>query len=214
MSILVANGLTQRFGSELALDSIDLVLDSGEHMAVLGENGAGKTTLLRILATAVRPTSGELEILGVNALKERKRLHRKIGFVAHAPGLYPALTALENLEFFCDLYGVGRKSAEAALETVGLGEVSRRVASKLSRGMQQRLAIARAVLHDPRILVLDEPDASLGSDGGDLLASVMTGRTVILATHDKALAGRLCPRSLVLRHGRAAGTASRLRVVQ
>jgi heme exporter protein A len=214
MSILVATGVSQRFGAELALDSIDLALDSEEHIAVLGENGAGKTTLLRILATAARPTSGRLEILGLDAFKERKKLRRRIGFVAHAPGLYPALTALENLEFFCDLHGVGRPAAAKVLETVGLAEVGDRPAGQLSRGMQQRLAIARAVLHEPRILVMDEPDSSLGSDAGDLLAGVMAGRTVIFATHDRALAARLCPRSIVLRHGRAAGTASRLRVVQ
>jgi heme exporter protein A len=214
MSILVANGLTHWYGSEPALEGVDLVMDSGEHMAVLGENGAGKTTLLRILATAARPTSGQLEILGLDAFRERKRLRRRIGFVAHAPGLYPALTATENLEFFCDLYGVSRSRAGETLETAGIKEVAHRRAGRLSRGMQQRLAIARAILHDPRLLVLDEPDASLGSDAGDLLAGIMAGRTVILATHDHALANRLCPRSLVLRHGRSAGTPTRLHVVK
>ncbi|MFI5168673.1 MAG: ATP-binding cassette domain-containing protein, partial [Thermoanaerobaculales bacterium] len=115
MSILVANGLTQWYGSEPALEGVDLVMDSGEHMAVLGENGAGKTTLLKILATAARPTSGQLEILGLDAFRERKRLRRRIGFVAHSPGLYPALTATENLEFFCDLYGVSRSRARETL---------------------------------------------------------------------------------------------------
>jgi len=108
VSILVANGLTHWFGSEVALESVDLTIDTGEHMAVLGENGAGKTTLLRILATAARPTSGRLEIMGLNALRERRRLRRRIGFVAHAPGLYPALSAAENLDFFCTLQGVDR----------------------------------------------------------------------------------------------------------
>jgi heme ABC exporter ATP-binding subunit CcmA len=214
MSILVANGLTQWYGSEPALEGVDLVMDSGEHMAVLGENGAGKTTLLRILATASRPTSGGLEILGLDAFRERTRLRRRIGFVAHSPGLYPALTATENLEFFCDLHGVSRSRAAETLETLGLREVAHRRADRLSRGMQQRLAIARAILHDPRLLVLDEPDASLGSDAGDLLAGIMAGRTVIIATHDHALASRLCPRSLVLRHGRSAGTPTRLHVVK
>ncbi|HUZ85895.1 MAG TPA: heme ABC exporter ATP-binding protein CcmA [Candidatus Baltobacterales bacterium] len=214
MSILVANGLTHWYGSDSALEGVDLVMDSGEHLAVLGENGAGKTTLLRILATAARPTSGQLEILGLDAFRERARLRRRIGFVTHSPGLYPALTATENLEFFCDLYGVSRSRASEALETVGLRQVAQRRAARLSRGMQQRLAIARAILHDPRLLVLDEPDASLGSDAGDLLAGIMTGRTVILATHDHALASRLCPRSLVLRHGRSAGTPTRLHVVK
>jgi ABC-type multidrug transport system ATPase subunit len=108
MSILVANGITHWFGKEIALESIDLVVDAGEHMAVLGENGAGKTTLLRILATAARPTSGRLQIMGLDALRERRRLRRRIGFVAHAPGLYPALSVTENLEFFCTLQDVSR----------------------------------------------------------------------------------------------------------
>jgi ABC-2 type transport system ATP-binding protein len=97
---------------------------------------------------------------------------------------------------------------------VGLGEVASRPAGELSRGMQQRLAIARAILHDPKLLVLDEPDASLGSDGADVLAAVMRDRTVVLATHDHALANRLCQRTLVLRHGRSVGTATRLHIVQ
>jgi heme ABC exporter ATP-binding subunit CcmA len=214
VSILVANGLTHWFGSEVALESVDLTIDTGEHMAVLGENGAGKTTLLRILATAARPTSGGLEIMGLNALRERRRLRRRIGFVAHAPGLYPALSAAENLDFFCTLQGVDRSRVAETLAVVGLSEVASRPAGQLSRGMQQRVAIARAILHDPKLLVLDEPDASLGSDGADLLAAVMRDRTVVLATHDHALANRLCQRTLVLRHGRQVGTATRLHIVQ
>jgi heme ABC exporter ATP-binding subunit CcmA len=214
VSILVANGLTHWFGSEVALESVDLTIDTGEHMAVLGENGAGKTTLLRILATAARPTSGGLEIMGLNALQERRRLRRRIGFVAHAPGLYPALSAAENLDFFCTLQGVDRSRVAETLAVVGLSEVASRPAGQLSRGMQQRVAIARAILHDPKLLVLDEPDASLGSDGADLLAAVMRDRTVVLATHDHALANRLCQRTLVLRHGRQVGTATRLHIVQ
>ena len=214
MSILVANGLTHWFGREVALESVDLVVDPGEHMAVLGENGAGKTTLLRILATAARPTSGRLEIMGLDALQERRRLRRKIGFVAHAAGLYTALSAKENLEFFCTLQDVSRSRVAETLALVGLTEVAGRPAGRLSRGMQQRLAIGRAVLHDPKLLVLDEPDASLGSDGADLLEAVMHGRTVVMATHDHALANKLCRRTMVLRHGRSLGTASRLHVVK
>jgi heme exporter protein A len=214
VSIVVANGLTHWFGSEIALESIDLAIDAGEHMAVLGENGAGKTTLLRIIATATRPTSGRLQIMGLDALRERKRVRARIGFVAHAPGLYPALSASENLEFFCTLQGVRKAKAAETLALVGLTEVAKRPAGELSRGMQQRLAIGRAILHDPKLLVLDEPDASLGSDGADLLATLMRDRTVVLATHDHALANRLCQRTLVLRHGRSVGTPTRLHVVQ
>jgi heme exporter protein A len=214
VSILVADALTRWFGSEVALESVDLTVDTGEHMAVLGENGAGKTTLLRILATAARPTSGRLEIMGLDAFRERRRLRQRIGYVAHSPGLYPALSAAENLEFFCTLQGVSRDRVGETLALVGLGGFAGRAAGLLSRGMQQRLAIGRAVLHDPKLLVLDEPDASLGSDAADLLAAVMHDRTVILATHDHALANRLCQRTLVLRHGRSVGTASRLHIVK
>lgn len=214
MSTIVADQLSQRFGSDLALDSVDLALDQGAHLAVLGDNGAGKTTLLRILATAARPTSGRLEIFGLDALRERKRLRGRIGFVAHAPGLYPALSAAENLEFFCSLQGVERARVSETLALVGLADVAGRPAGRLSRGEQQRLAIGRAILHDPRLLILDEPDASLDSGGADLLAKVMQGRTAVLATHDHALANRLCQRTLVLRSGRSLGAGNRLRVVR
>ena len=214
MSAIVAHELTQRFGSDVALDAVDLALDQGEHLAVLGDNGAGKTTLLRILATAARPTSGRLEIFGLDAVRERKALRGRIGFVAHAPGLYPALSATENLEFFCALHDIDRKRVTEALALVGLADVARRPAGRLSRGEQQRLAIGRAVLHSPHLLVLDEPDASLDSGGPDLLANVMRGRTVVLATHDHALANRLCQRTVVLRNGRSVGAGTRLRVVR
>ena len=213
MSFVVANGLTHWFGRELVLEGVDLVVDTGEHMAVLGDNGAGKTTLLRILATALRPTAGRLQIAGLDAFREKRRLRHHIGYLAHAPGLYPALSAVENLEFFCDLQEVSRTRVEEALDIVAMTSVARRRADKLSRGMQQRLAIARAILHEPRLLVLDEPDASLGEDAADLLTRVMQGKTVIMATHDRALANRLCQRTLELRHGRSHGTATRLHVV-
>jgi heme ABC exporter ATP-binding subunit CcmA len=214
LSAIVAHQLTQRFGSELALDAVDLALDQGEHLAVLGDNGAGKTTLLRILATAARPTSGRLEIFGLDAARERKALRARIGFVAHAPGLYPALSAAENLEFFCSLRDVDRNRVPEVLSLIGLTDVGWRPAGLLSRGEQQRLAIGRAVLHSPRLLILDEPDASLDSGGPDLLAKIMQGRTVVLATHDHALATRLCQRTLELRDGRSLTAGTRLRVVR
>jgi heme exporter protein A len=214
MSIIVADGLTHWFGRELALEGVDLTLDTTEHMAVLGDNGAGKTTLLRILATALRPTAGALQIAGLNAFRERRRLRHYIGYVAHATGHYPALSVAENLRFFCDLQDVSRTRADEVVDAVGLRSVAGRRASELSRGMQQRLALGRAILHDPKLLILDEPDASLGSDAADLLGQLMRGRSAVLATHDHALANRLCPRTLVLRHGRSLGTATRLHVVR
>lgn len=213
MSTIVGTALTQRFGAEVALDDVDLAADAGDHLAVLGENGAGKTTLLRILATAARPTSGTLQIFGLDGMVERRRLRARIGFVAHAPGLYPALSAAENLAFFCTLQGVDHARVAEVLDLVGLTGVARRAAGKLSRGAQQRLAIGRAILHDPQLLVLDEPDASLDSGGPELLLKVMRGRTAIIATHDHALANRLCNRTLELRRGRVVGVPTRLRVV-
>ena len=213
MSFVVANGLTHWFGRDLVLEGVDLVVDTGEHMAVLGDNGAGKTTLLRVLATALRPTAGRLQIAGLDAFREKRRLRHHVGYLAHAPGLYPALSAVENLEFFCDLQEVSRTRVEEALDIVAMTSVARRRADQLSRGMQQRVAIARAILHEPRLLVLDEPDASLGEDAAELLTRVMQGKTVIMATHDRALANRLCQRTLELRHGRSHGTATRLHVV-
>jgi heme exporter protein A len=214
MSAIVAEGISHWFGSEPALDAVDLVVERGDHVAVLGENGAGKTTLLKILATAMRPSSGKLEIMGLDALRERSRLRGRIAYVAHSPGVYPALTAEENLAFFCDLRGADRARVPEALGLAGLSHVAKRRASELSRGMQQRLAIARAVLHDPLMLILDEPDASLDAEGADLLQAVMHNRTTVLATHDHALATRLCQRNVVLRKGRVLGAGSRLRIVQ
>jgi heme exporter protein A len=214
LNAIIAHELTQRFGADLALDRVDLALDQGEHLAVLGDNGAGKTTLLRILATAARQTSGRLQIFGLDAVSERKALRARIGFVAHAPGLYPALSATENLEFFCTLHDVDRKRVPEVLALVGLTDVARRPAGLLSRGEHQRLAIGRAVLHGPQLLVLDEPDAGLDSGGPDLLARVMHGRSAVLATHDHTLANRLCPRTLLLRNGRSVGEEARLRVVR
>ncbi|HET7339144.1 MAG TPA: heme ABC exporter ATP-binding protein CcmA [Candidatus Dormibacteraeota bacterium] len=214
MSIIVADGLTHWFGRELALEGVDLTLDTTEHMAVLGENGAGKTTLLRILATALRPTAGTLQIAGLNAFREKRRLRHYIGYVAHAPGLYPALTATENLKFFCELQGVPASRVDEVLQVVGMRSMASRRAGELSRGMQQRIALARAILHDPKVLILDEPDASLGSDAADLLGEIMRGRSTVLATHDHSLANRLCPRTLELRHGRSHGTATRLHLVR
>ena len=214
MSVIVARALAQRFGSSLALDGLDLDVGSGDRLAVLGPNGAGKTTLLRILATTAKPTSGTLEIFGFDALRNRSALRARLGYVAHAPGLYPALNAVENLRFFCSLRGLPARRADEALALVGLQDAAQQPAAQLSRGMQQRLAIGRALLHDPELLLLDEPDAGLDLEGEGLLAALMNGRTVVMATHDQALAGRLCDRIVTLTAGRSAIDQERLRVVR
>ena len=126
MTAVHASGLVQRFGSHVALGPLDLDLPVGAHLAVLGGNGAGKTTLLRLLATAARPAAGRLVLLGLDARRQRERLRGRLGYVGHQAGLYPALTALENLEFFATLQGLGGGEAEDALVAVGLAAASHR----------------------------------------------------------------------------------------
>jgi len=198
MRAIEAVGLRQRYGSRTVLGPLDLVLEAGESLAVLGENGSGKTTLLRLLATAARPAGGELRMLGLDASVERTELRRRIGYLGDRPGHYPALTARENLEFFAVLQGVDRSRAVATLELVGLAAVADRRAAELSRGMAQRLGLGRAVLHAPELLVLDEPDAGLDEEGRRLLARLAEGRSLVLATHDRELATQLCGRTLDL----------------
>ncbi len=202
MSAIEAAGLVQRFGDVVALHPLDLSVAAGERVAVLGDNGAGKTTLLRILATASRPEEGSLRLLGLDPVRDRDQVRRRLGYVAHQPGLYPALTALENLAFFCDLRGLPRARAAAVLDAIGLGPHGSVPPSRLSRGLQQRLAIGRALLHDPELLVLDEPDASLDEPGRALLHEIAEGRTLVMATHDQQLAAALCGRAITLRAGR------------
>ena len=213
MTAVRAVGVVQRYGRLVALGPLDLDLQVGGRLAVLGGNGAGKTTLLRVLATVVRPGAGRLELLGLDAAHQRDRLRARIGYVGHQVGLYPALTVLENLEFFATLHGLGRREAEAAMLHVRLAPLARRRVEQLSRGQQQRLALARAVLHRPELLVLDEPDASLDAEGRALLGQLFEGRTVVMATHDPTLARELCDRAMLLKAGRDAGNPWSLRVV-
>jgi len=198
MRAVEAVGLRQRFGTRTVLGPLDLALEAGESLAVLGENGSGKTTLLRLLATATRPSGGELRLFGLDAATERAELRRRIGYLGDVAGHYPALTALENLEFFCDLHGIDRSRALATLDLVGLAGAAGKRAAELSRGMAQRLGLARAILHAPELLVLDEPDAGLDEEGREILARVAAGKTLVMATHDRELAAKLCGRSLDL----------------
>jgi len=181
MKAIEAVGLRQRFGRRTVLGPLDLSLEAGGSLAVMGENGSGKTTLLRLLATAARPAAGELRILGLDAAVERTELRRRIGYLGDAPGHYPALSCRENLEFFAVLHGVERSRARAALELVGLGAVAEKRAAELSRGMAQRLGLARAILHAPELLILDEPDAGLDEEGRAILGRLAEGRSLDLS---------------------------------
>ncbi|MBI4506224.1 MAG: heme ABC exporter ATP-binding protein CcmA [Chloroflexi bacterium] len=202
-----ALGLGRRFGTQVALRDVTLRVGWGERVAVLGPNGAGKSTLLRILGTLAPPSSGELHIAGLSPRHDRARIRRRLGIVAHQTYLFDALTALENLLFYGQLYDVPRARQRAAelLERMGLAARADTRVRQLSRGMQQRLALARALLHEPDILLLDEPDTGLDQDGQAILAAVVrehADRTVVLTTHHVERAVALCDRAVVLDRGR------------
>jgi len=206
--LLRLRGLEKRFGAVVALRSVDLEVPGGSTVGVLGANGAGKSTLLRILAGLVKPTAGSLDHVGANA-SERYGRRRAVGFAGHASLLYPQLTARENLVFAARLYGMRDASsrAEALLSEQGLSEVADRRAGHFSRGMSQRLSIARALVHDPTLVLLDEPFTGLDRRAGDRLAALLTqlrsdGRTLVLTTHDVERASALCDAAFVLERGR------------
>jgi heme exporter protein A len=179
------------FGHTVALQGVSLTVQPGEFVVFLGRNGAGKSTLLRVLARIVKPNSGSVQVCGIDVLKNPELIRSRLGFVAHSSFLYRHLTAFENLLFFARLYQVPHPEnrVQETLRWVGLEKQAKRQIGGFSRGMQQRLAIARAVLHNPEILLLDEPFTGLDLEAAELLGQwlknfVESQKTVIMATHD------------------------------
>ena len=206
---LEIHGVKKSFGLKPVLRGIDLTLDAGERVAVLGANGAGKTTLLRILAGLTRPSSGSVTLDGLDLLRQTREIQRRVGFVAHQPYLYDELTALENLLFFARMYAVEepRQRALALLQRVGLDKKARERAGSLSRGQAQRLALARALLHSPRLLLLDEPESGLDQQGLELLTELLQehhahGGSMLFTTHDLEAALARSERVVMLSSGR------------
>jgi heme exporter protein A len=209
MSGLMLSAVGKTYGGRRALIDVNTTFTPGRVSAVLGPNGAGKTTLLGILSTLVPPSTGELR-WGDTPLVRSSPSRARIGYVGHDPGLYGDLTARENLVLFGELHGVTTPHvrAEAMLARVGLGEAPRDAPSRtFSRGMQQRLALARALLHEPALLLFDEPSSALDPQGAawlqtELDAERKAGRIVVLVTHDLEAAGAIAEHALVLRRGR------------
>jgi len=184
---IALEGLERRFGDRPALRGVSITVAEGQTLAVFGANGAGKTTLLRVLATLLRPHAGSVAVLGASLPGEAWKVRGRVGFVGHEPLLYPDLTARENLLFYARLHGVDAARAERLLRDVGIEGRAGDPVRELSRGMVQRLAAARAVLHDPPVLLLDEPRAGLDPAAAEHLEPLIgraSGRTRVLVTHD------------------------------
>lgn len=201
-------GVRVAFGSTAVLRGLDLVVPWGQRVALLGSNGTGKSTLLRTIATLHRPTAGSITLAGADALADPVAVRPLLGVVAHQTYLYDELTALENLRYYAALYDLpqARSLATARLAEVGLAGQANLRAGSLSRGQQQRLTLARALLHNPPLLLLDEPDTGLDLAAFQLLETLLlaTERTVLLATHNFRQAARLCQRAVILHQGRVA----------
>jgi len=200
--------MTKRFGRRLVLDNIDLQVAAGESIVLTGANGAGKTTLLRAMAALVRPSSGEVLWFGEKTSGQHER-RRLVGMVAHENRLYPQLTLRENLVFAARMCDVAhpRDRAESLLETVGLLPHGDRMPPLLSKGMRQRLSLARALIHNPPILLLDEPFEGLDADADYRLNGLLQElrqqhRTLCFVLHDEAKTRRLADRVLHLCQGR------------
>jgi heme exporter protein A len=204
---IAARGLEKRFGWAVALDGVDLLVPQGSALAVLGPNGAGKSTLLRLLAGLARPSRGSVEIGGRRAHGREARA--QVGLVGHQTFLYPALSARENLVFAGRLSGVAAPGARAdrLLAEAGLAGFADQPVGGFSRGMAQRLAIARGLVHDPAVLLLDEPFTGLDRGAAERLGERLAGlrgerRTLVLVTHDVASAARLADAAIVMARGR------------
>jgi heme exporter protein A len=205
--VIEAESVSKTFGRTRVLRDLTLRVAAGEVVAVFGANGAGKSTLLRMCASLQRPTAGTLRVFG--GAPSAAAVRRRIGLVAHASMLYPDLGARENLEFYAQLYAIADPQHTVAtwLQRIGLVDVAERPVRALSRGMEQRLALARALLHAPDLLILDEPWTGLDAAASDLLDALLreqraARRTVLVATHDLARGLALADRALVLHHGR------------
>ena len=207
---LSVRSVSKTFVTKPVLRSIDLVVPAGEAVCLCGINGAGKSTLLRVMAGLMRPTSGTVSLLGAADLRA---VTAQLGYMAHAPLLYDELSGMENLLYFAGLYGpADRARCARAMEEVGLDPGLERAAGQYSQGMRQRLSLARAVLNDPRILMLDEPFSNVDVNSAREMARLLgamrdRGRTIFLVTHQVAHAQGVADESLWLAAGRLAERA-------
>jgi heme ABC exporter ATP-binding subunit CcmA len=207
MPAIELEGLERRYGERVALSGVAVRVEEGQTLVVLGANGAGKTTLLRVLAALLRPHAGSARVLGAELPGEAWRVHGKVGYLGHEPLLYRELSGRENLRYHARLHGVEVDRVDEVLAAVGMERRADEPLRDLSRGMVQRLAAARAVLHHPPLLLLDEPRAHLDPAASELLHPLIgrsSRRTRVLVTHDVEGGLREADLALGLKGGRQA----------
>ena len=204
--MIQTNDLTRRFGDRVAVDRLSLTAEKGEILGLLGPNGAGKTTTIRMLAGIIAPSSGSASVNGIDPSREPERVHETVGLLTESPGFYERLTARRNLTYFAGFYtGIDPEAAaRKGLERLGLADRADDRVGTFSKGMKQRLALARALLHEPRVLILDEPTAGLDPEAArnlrDLILELRDdGRTVLLSTHNLTEAEEICDRMAIFR---------------
>lgn len=206
--MMQGENITLELGGKTILRDINLEISSGEFALILGPNGAGKSTLLKVLALLIKPSAGRVLINGGEAREQSQNIKRRIGFLSHRSFLYDRLTAWENLKFYGHLFQVPNlaQRVESMVDQVGLSLFLHEPVSTYSRGMVQRLAIARAMLHDPDLLFLDEPFTGLDQKGGEILTKMIgemhrRGKTILMVTHNLDQDLNLADRVLILKNG-------------
>jgi ABC-type multidrug transport system ATPase subunit len=208
LSVVVLKNITKRFGSFKALDNINLEILESDAVALLGLNGAGKTTLVKLISGQIKPTNGEVLVFNFKPWKFNAEVRKKIGVMSHNPFLYEELTAYENLRFYGRIYDVENleERIDELLERMGLEDRKHTLVKSFSRGMKQRLSIARTLIHNPDLLILDEPTSGLDIEGRKELVEYMKGygkdRTLLLATHDLDEAKQVCRRAAIIHNGK------------
>lgn len=205
-NMIYTNKLTKSFGDNLAVDGLSLAIPAGEVFGLLGPNGAGKTTTIRMLSALIGPTSGEARVAGFDVVEDGYMVRKSVGILTETPGMYNQLSAERNLSFFAKLYEVENIPAqvEKYLRMLSLWDRRHEEVGTFSKGMRQKLAIARALLHEPRILYLDEPTSGLDPQASRIVREFIAGlrqegRTIIICTHNLNEADRLCDRVAVFR---------------
>jgi len=220
--MIEATRLTKKFGEFTAVDELSLSVSPGQVVALLGPNGAGKTTTVRMLAGILAPTSGRAMVGGLDVTISPQQVRRQVGMLTEVPGLYLRMQAMEYLDFFGQLYGLSapqrRARAAALLSRFEMADAVDKRLSEYSKGMRQKLALIRAMLHDPSVLLLDEPTSAMDPQSARLVHDAITGlksdqRTIVICTHNLAEAEALADRIAIIRRGRivAEGTAAALK---